>query len=64
MAVAFIDAAVKHFEPEEIAQFARLIRAMLDRDARSFRAGEAVDVLRPERRSPMTRSTTGSRTTS
>ena len=47
--VAFIDfGLVKHFEPEEIAQFARLIRAMLDRDARSFRAtAEAVDVLRP-----------------
>jgi predicted unusual protein kinase regulating ubiquinone biosynthesis (AarF/ABC1/UbiB family) len=46
--VAFIDfGLVKHFEAEEIDQFARLIRAMLDRNAEEFRrTAEAVDVLR------------------
>ncbi|MEM9463970.1 MAG: AarF/UbiB family protein [Actinomycetota bacterium] len=47
--VAFIDfGLVKHFEADEIDQFARLIRAMLDRDAEEFRrTAEAVNVLRP-----------------
>lgn len=47
--VAFIDfGLVKHFEAEEVEQFARLIRAMLDRDAGEFRrVAEEVDVLRP-----------------
>lgn len=47
--VAFIDfGLVKHFEPDEIDQFARLIRAMLERDAAAFRrAAEEVEVLRP-----------------
>ena len=47
--VAFIDfGLVKHFEADEIEQFARLIRAMLDRDAETFRrTAEEVDVLRP-----------------
>ncbi len=47
--VAFIDfGLVKHFEEAEIEQFARLIRAMLDRDAADFRrTAEEVNVLRP-----------------
>ena len=48
--VAFIDfGLVKHFDADEIEQFARLIRAMLDRDAGEFRrTAEEVEVLRPE----------------
>ena len=47
--VAFIDfGLVKHFEEDEVEQFARLIRAMLDRDAAKFRrTAEEVKVLRP-----------------
>ena len=47
--VAFIDfGLVKHFDPDEIEQFARLIRAMLERDATEFRrTAEEVEVLRP-----------------
>ncbi|MEM9520123.1 MAG: AarF/ABC1/UbiB kinase family protein [Actinomycetota bacterium] len=47
--VAFIDfGLVKHFEADEVGQFARLIRAMLDRDAAEFRrTAEEVNVLRP-----------------
>ncbi len=47
--VAFIDfGLVKHFEEDEVDQFARLIRAMLDRDAAEFRrTAEEVEVLRP-----------------
>jgi len=47
--VAFIDfGLVKHFEEDEVGQFARLIRAMLDRDAGEFRrTAEEVEVLRP-----------------
>ena len=48
--VAFIDfGLVKHFKADEIDQFARLIRAMLDRNAEEFRhTAEAVNVLRPD----------------
>ena len=48
--VAFIDfGLVKHFDADEIGQFARLIRAMLDRDPGEFRrTAEEVEVLRPE----------------
>lgn len=47
--VAFIDfGLVKHFAEDEIEQFARLIRAMLERDAGEFRrTAEEVEVLRP-----------------
>ena len=47
--VAFIDfGLVKHFDLNEIEQFARLIRAMLERDACEFRrTAEEVGVLRP-----------------
>ncbi|MDG1409667.1 MAG: AarF/ABC1/UbiB kinase family protein [Acidimicrobiales bacterium] len=47
--LAFIDfGLVKHFEENEVQQFARLIRAMLDRDAVEFRrTAEEVKVLRP-----------------
>ena len=47
--VAFIDfGLVKHFAPDEIEQFARLIRAMLGREVGEFRrTAEAVNVLRP-----------------
>lgn len=47
--VAFLDfGLVKHFDPDEIEQFARLIRAMLERDAAEFRqTAEEVEVLRP-----------------
>ncbi|MGB1504343.1 MAG: ABC1 kinase family protein [Acidimicrobiales bacterium] len=47
--VAFIDfGLVKHFDPDEIEQFARLIRAMLERNAPEFRrTAEEVKVLRP-----------------
>jgi len=47
--VAFIDfGLVKHFEQAEIDQFARLIQAMLERNAAAFRAtAEEVNVLRP-----------------
>ena len=47
--VAFIDfGLVKHFESDEIEQFVRLIRAMLERDASEFRrTAEEVEVLRP-----------------
>ncbi len=47
--VAFIDfGLVKHFEEDEVEQFARLIRAMLERDATEFRrTAEEVEVLRP-----------------
>ena len=47
--VAFIDfGLVKHFKADEVEQFARLIRAMLDREASEFRrVAEEVDVLRP-----------------
>lgn len=47
--VAFLDfGLVKHFEPDEIEQFARLIRAMISRDPAEFRrTAEEVDVLRP-----------------
>ena len=48
--LAFIDfGLVKHFDADEIGQFARLIRAMLDRNAAEFRrTAEAVEVLRPD----------------
>ena len=47
--VAFIDfGLVKHFAADEVEQFARLIRAMLGRNATEFRAtAEKLDVLRP-----------------
>jgi predicted unusual protein kinase regulating ubiquinone biosynthesis (AarF/ABC1/UbiB family) len=47
--VAFLDfGLVKYFEPDEVDQFARLIRAMVDRDPAAFRrTAEAVEVLRP-----------------
>ena len=47
--VAFVDfGLVKHFAPEEVDQFAVLIRAMIDRDPAEFRAAaEAQQVLRP-----------------
>ena len=47
--VAFLDfGLVKHFAPEEVDQFAVLIRAMIDRDPAVFRAAaEAQEVLRP-----------------
>ena len=39
---------MKHFKADEVEQFARLIRAMLDREASEFRrVAEEVDVLRP-----------------
>jgi len=46
--VAFVDfGLVKHFNQAEIDQFARLIRAMLERSAADFRqTAEEVDVLR------------------
>ena len=48
--VAFIDfGLVKHFEADEIKQFAVLIQAMLERNVAAFRASaEAANVLRPE----------------
>lgn len=48
--VAFIDfGLVKHFEEHEVEQFARMIRAMLERDAQEFRrTAEEVKVLRPD----------------
>ena len=48
--VAFLDfGLVKHFEPEEVDQFTRLIRAMIDRDPGVFRrTAEEVGVLRPD----------------
>ena len=47
--MAFIDfGLVKHFDPDEIEQFARLIRAMLERNVGEFRrTAEQVKVLRP-----------------
>ena len=47
--VAFVDfGLVKHFDEGEVEQFARLIRAMIDRDAAVFRrTAEEVEVLRP-----------------
>jgi predicted unusual protein kinase regulating ubiquinone biosynthesis (AarF/ABC1/UbiB family) len=47
--VAFVDfGLVKHFDEGEVEQFARLIRAMIDRDASVFRrTAEEVEVLRP-----------------
>ncbi len=47
--VAFLDfGLVKHFEPDEVEQFARLIRAMIDRDPAEFRrTAHEVKVLRP-----------------
>ena len=47
--VAFLDfGLVKHFAPDEVDQFAVLIRAMIDRDPAVFRAAtEAQQVLRP-----------------
>ncbi len=47
--LAFLDfGLVKHFDPEEVEQFARLIRAMIDRDVAEFRrTAEEVEVLRP-----------------
>ena len=47
--LAFIDfGLVKHFDQDEVDQFVRLIRAMLDRDAGAFRrTAEEVAVLRP-----------------
>ncbi len=48
--VAFLDfGLVKHFQPDEVEQFAQLIRAMIDRDPGEFRrTAEDVDVLRPD----------------
>ncbi len=48
--VAFLDfGLVKHFEEDEVEQFAVLIRAMIDRDPAVFRAAaEKQDVLRPD----------------
>lgn len=48
--VAFLDfGLVKHFDPAEVDQFTRLIRAMIDRDAGVFRrTAEEVDVLRAD----------------
>ncbi|MCY3850366.1 MAG: AarF/ABC1/UbiB kinase family protein [Acidimicrobiaceae bacterium] len=45
--VAFVDfGLVKHFEPTEVEQFARLIRAMIRRDPAAFRrTAEEVNVL-------------------
>jgi predicted unusual protein kinase regulating ubiquinone biosynthesis (AarF/ABC1/UbiB family) len=47
--IAFVDfGLVKHFDPSEVDQFARLIRAMIAGDHPDFRAtAEAVEVLRP-----------------
>jgi predicted unusual protein kinase regulating ubiquinone biosynthesis (AarF/ABC1/UbiB family) len=47
--VAFLDfGLVKHFAEAEVEQFARLIRAMIERDAAGFRrTAEEVEVLRP-----------------
>ncbi|MEZ5166314.1 MAG: AarF/ABC1/UbiB kinase family protein [Acidimicrobiales bacterium] len=47
--VAFLDfGLVKHFAPDEVEQFAVLIRAMIDRDPAEFRRkAEEVGVLRP-----------------
>ena len=47
--MAFIDfGLVKHFQEDEVEQFAHLIRAMLDRDAIKFRrTAEEAKVLRP-----------------
>ncbi len=47
--VAFLDfGLVKHFEQQEVEQFAALIRAMIDRDPAEFRrTAEEVNVLRP-----------------
>ncbi len=47
--IAFLDfGLVKHFHPDEIEQFARLIRAMVERDPAAFRrTAEEVAVLRP-----------------
>lgn len=47
--VAFVDfGLVKHFEAQEVDQFARLIQAMVDRDPAAFRrTAEEVEVLRP-----------------
>ena len=47
--IAFLDfGLVKHFEPEEVDQFTRLIRAMVERDPAEFRStAEEVAVLRP-----------------
>lgn len=47
--VAFVDfGLVKHFAPDEVDQFAKLIRAMIARDPAAFRTtAEEVEVLRP-----------------
>lgn len=48
--IAFLDfGLVKHFEPTEVEQFARLIRAMIQRDPAEFRStAEEVKVLRAD----------------
>ena len=48
--IAFLDfGLVKHFEPTEVEQFARLIRAMIQRDPAEFRGtAEEVKVLRAD----------------
>lgn len=48
--IAFLDfGLVKHFEPTEVEQFARLIRAMIERDPAGFRrTAEEVNVLQAD----------------